>query len=204
MEVGEHVRESGPMTRVPGWLLFLVLSALTVLVCLLSFLKEGGEAGLHAWVRDSARFATAYFGTAFVTSSLVRLWPVPWTLWLRHRRRAMGLSFALAMTIHLAGLTALWASGPEAFIQGTGLLTWFGGGTAYGFIYLLAFTSSDAAQRALGLRNWQRLHTFGGWVIWIVFTQTLTFGVLAGEGAQWVPALFMWGVAGLRLVTFRR
>ena len=52
MEVDEHGRESEPMSRVPGWLLFLVLSALTVLVCLLSFLKEGGEAGLHAWVRD--------------------------------------------------------------------------------------------------------------------------------------------------------
>lgn len=33
----------------------------------------------------------------------------------------------------------------------------------------MAFTSSDAAMRALG-KNWKRLHTFGIHFVWLIFT----------------------------------
>lgn len=189
---------------VPGWALWLVLCSLATVVCLLSFLVEGGEAGLHAWVRESARFSTAYFGTAFAASSLHGLWPRPWTTWLRGRRRAIGLSFAWVMTVHLAGIAALAVFYPDPFLVDRGLVTWLGGGTAYFFIYALAFTSSDRAQRMLGLSAWRRLHKVGSWVIWIVFTETLTLGVIMGDRSRLVPALFMWMVAALRLFAYRR
>ena len=198
------VRGFLPPKGLGGGVLFALLATLGTCVCLGVLLAEGGETGLHAWIRNTARFSTAYFGVAFVTSSLLVFWRIPWILWLRRNRRVIGLAFAFTMTLHLGGLAALAHFYPEPFLSGVSLLTLLGGGTAYVFIYLLAFTSTDSAQRALGLRNWQRLHRVGGWVIWIVFTQTLTLGVMSGDGSRLFSALFMWTVGALRLIAYRR
>ena len=193
-----------PPKSLGGGVLFAALAALGTGVCLGAYLVDGGETGLQAWIRNTARFSTGYFGVAFVTSSLLVFGRGPWTLWLRRNRRVIGLAFAFTMTLHLAGLAALAYFYPEPFLSGVGLLTLLGGGTAYAFIYLLAFTSSDSAQRALGLRRWQWLHTIGGWVIWVVFVETLTLGVIEGDRSRLASAVFLWAVGAMRLIASRR
>lgn len=47
-------------------------------------------------------------------------------------------------------------------------MTLAGGALAYAFIYLMALTSNDAAQRAMG-RWWKRLHIVGLHYIWLIF-----------------------------------
>ena len=46
------------------------------------------------------------------------------------------------------------------------------GGGAYVMIALMALTSNDAAQRAMGHRNWKLLHAVGGWWVLVIFTNS--------------------------------
>ena len=186
-----------------GWPLFFLLSGIALAACMLA-LGSADEPGVRALVRLSARFAAAYFIAAFVASSLLSLRRSAATLWLRRNRRPIGVAFAFAHTIHLAGLGALAIKYPSPFLEHLSLLTVVGGGLAYLFIYAMAFTSSDAAVRALGPQNWQRLHWWGGWVIWVVFTQTVTLGALAGEASQIVPALAFWLAVTIRILGWSR
>lgn len=185
-----------------GWRLFFVLAVAESLLCLW-LLGAGGETGLSSLIRNSARISELLFAAAFAASSLVALARSSATLWLRRNRRYIGVAFAWAHTIHLAGI-ASFAATSEEFVAGLDPLTLVGGGVAYLFVYLMAFTSSDAAQRALGMRNWQRLHRVGGWVIWAIFTQTLTMGVLFGEWMRLPGAILMWGAFVLRLASRQR
>ncbi len=121
------------------------------------------RAGLAA--RWTARAGLPLFLVAFLASTLARRWPRPATRALLRRRRQWGLGFALAHTIHLAAL------GINVIIYAPGR-TWqslAGGGLAYAILYLMALTSTDGWQRRLG-KWWRRLHRFGLYYIWFIFT----------------------------------
>jgi DMSO/TMAO reductase YedYZ heme-binding membrane subunit len=49
---------------------------------------------------------------------------------------------------------------------------WVFGGLAYGFVFLMALTSTDQAQRWMGMKNWKRLHFVGSHWIWTLFLLT--------------------------------
>lgn len=121
------------------------------------------RAGLAA--RWTARAGLPLFLIAFLASTLVRRWPGAATRALVRRRRQWGLGFALAHTIHLAAL------GVNILVYAPGR-TWqslLGGGLAYAILYLMALTSTDSWQRRLG-RWWRRLHIFGIYYLWFIFT----------------------------------
>lgn len=114
--------------------------------------------------RYTARVSFPIFLLTYAASSLVQLWPQPiWKAVLRHRRQ-WGLGFAFAHTVHLGALA--WFN---IVIQNMpGLQSLLGGGLAYGLMYLMALTSNDASQVALGIW-WKRLHTIGIHWIWFIF-----------------------------------
>ncbi|MBK9002611.1 MAG: hypothetical protein IPM67_03980 [Sphingomonadales bacterium] len=113
--------------------------------------------------RWTARAALPLFLITYLASSLYRLAPNAATRGIVQRRRQWGLAFALAHSIHLAALLVnitLYRPRPLASLAG--------GALAYGFIYLMALTSNDAAQRAMG-RWWKRLHSVGLHYTWLIF-----------------------------------
>ena len=81
------------------------------------------------------------------------------------QRRALGLAFATAHTIHLGALVTFHLLAGEV----PKLLSLIVGGGAYAAMFAMVVTSNDASVRRLG-RNWVRLHKVGIYWLWLVFT----------------------------------
>lgn len=166
------------------------------------------EAGLRMGIRATARTSVVLFSLAFAASALRRRWPVPVTTWLLRNRRQLGVSFAVSHGIHLLLIVALAGFTWAGFLANTPTITLIFGGLAYVFIALMTLTSFDATAAWLGPRAWQRLHTVGAYLVWIIFAQNFFrmavmspfywpyAAPLAGAMAvRWVPASRPAGVA---------
>ncbi len=157
------------------------------------------EQSWRAAVRLTARSSALLFLLAFGAAAATALWPGRFTRWARRNRRYLGLSFAASHTIHaftfinLAGLSATLGSQ----VLSTGMLAV--GGIGYFFIIALAATSSDTAQRILGMRWWRRLHAVGTHWLWLQFL--ISFVKHASDHPEdWIGVFLMLAVMALRIV----
>ena len=138
---------------------------------------SSGSAPDERWqlaARYTARFSFSIFLPVFVASAWNRLAPGRVSRFLVRRRRALGLAFATAHTVHLVALVTY------NVVAGTrpDVATLVGGGGAYLILFAMAATSNDASVRRLG-RNWLRLHKLGVYWLWFVFALSYagrTFG----------------------------
>jgi len=76
-------------------------------------------------------------------------------------RRWIGLSFASSHFIHLGLIISMTVFFPDPFVREQSMAQWVFGGLAYGFVLLMALTSTDQAQHWMGMKNWKRLHFVG-------------------------------------------
>lgn len=194
-------------TRRTGWaederLLFVLIAALLAMSAIIVAVAGTCIDGTRMLIRATARSSLLIFLAAFAASSLARLWPAPTTRWMIRNRRWLGLGFAFSHLVHLIAILWLFgAYGGET--PPPPMRTIVGGGIAYVFIALLAATSWNGAVRALGARNWQRLHKAGVWYIWLIFM--VSYGGRAAINALYLPpALLLVGAAALRLGASRR
>lgn len=133
--------------------------------------------------RWTARVGRPLFLAAFTASSLAKLWPNAITRSLWQARRWWGLGFAACHTAHLYALVRyLEISGEERPLPALAA-----GSLAYLLMFAMAATSNDAAMKALG-RNWKRLHTAGGYSLWLIFT--LSYGLRLAEPDKLPEALY--------------
>jgi DMSO/TMAO reductase YedYZ heme-binding membrane subunit len=160
-----------------------------------------GDTPLEEWrlaARYTARFSFPIFVLAFVASSWNRLAPSPASRFVMRRRRALGLAFATAHTIHLGALVTY------NVLAGTtpGLAALVGGGGAYALMFAMVITSNDASVRRLG-HNWVRLHKVGIYWLWFVFTASYG-GRTFGDKPEFAPffALLVAGF-GVRIAAAR-
>lgn len=167
--------------RIPIWL-FGVTAAASLGTVAGSYAFFGlNETGYGLAARYTVRVSFPLFLLAYLARPLARLWRHDASRWLLRNRRYLGLSFALAHTIHLAAFTALFVHLGVA----PGIETLIGGGGAYLVMFLMAATSNNASLRTLG-PNWRRLHLFGMHYLWFIFAFSY-FGRLAetrGEGSS--------------------
>jgi DMSO/TMAO reductase YedYZ heme-binding membrane subunit len=130
---------------------------------------EPGPEEVRATIRVTAFTSAVPFLVVFVTSAAHYFLRSAATRWLMANRRYLGLSVAASHFWHLVAIVALirWYPGGEPIATATIV---FGGG---GFVLLglMAATSNDASQRALG-RGWGWLHKLGVYVLWIDFIVT--------------------------------
>lgn len=152
----------------------------------------------HA-ARYTARVGFPLLILAYVARPLHQLSPSGLSKATLARRRWIGLGFAISHTIHLGALIiALQLSGEER-----PLVTILGGGFAYVLLYAMAFTSTAAAQRAMG-RWWKRLHRFGIHYLWLIFAQSY-LGRAFDPERMWVGVIFgsiAFAAAGLRFAAW--
>lgn len=194
-------------TKRTGWaederLLFVLIAALLAMSAIIVAVAGTGIDGTRMLIRATARSSLLIFLAAFTASSLARLWPAPTTRWMIRNRRWLGLGFAFSHLVHLIAI--LWLFGVYGGeTPPPPMRTIIGGGIAYVFIALLAATSWNGAVRALGARNWQRLHKAGVWYIWLIFM--VSYGGRAAINPLYLPpAMLLVGAAALRLVASRR
>lgn len=176
------------------------LSTIFALGCV-SIGLAAGAAPDERWqlaARYTARLAFLLFLPVYVASAWHRLAPGAASRFVMRRRRAFGLGFAAAHTVHLGALTSYqltvgrWPDLPTLVV----------GGGAFVAMFAMAATSNDAAVRRLGSR-WRRLHTVGVHWLWFVFTFSYAGRVLGGRLA-FVPFLLAaLGALGLRLAAAR-
>lgn len=108
-------------------------------------------------------------------------------------RRYFGLSAALSHTVHFGYVCAyLMVSGEP--IDWTTVVF---GGAAFGLMWMMALTSHNKAQRAMGLW-WRRVHLVGMHYIWLIFMQTFV-GVALAASSGWAQAMSVLGFVALGL-----
>jgi methionine sulfoxide reductase heme-binding subunit len=190
------------MQRISSIALISVAGLLTVMVGLVGFTFYGGwsQEGAKASAALTARWSFIWFLLAWSASSMATLWPGGWRSLLLARRRALGLSFAMAHLVH-AGffLVAIVIFG--VFVPA---VTIAGGGAGYVFIAIMAATSNNYSQRRLGIKNWRRIHTSGGWAVMAIFGFTY-FGRVFENPMVGLPAMTLIVLAlGLRMAAARK
>ncbi len=162
------------------------------------FARDGwSDFGLRGAIRVTARCSFVLFLAAFSASSLALLLPSRATRWQLANRRYFGISFALSHLVHGAAIVTL------AVRTGGGSLTarlvgLSAAGVLYGFIVFMLVTSFDRPAAWVGPRVWKRVHTIGGYLIFVTFLAS--YGVKAFESPAYLPQVTaLLAVLGLRI-----
>ena len=150
-------------------------------------------------IRVTAFTSALPFLLVFVARPLHRLRPSAATRWLMINRRYLGLSVAASHWWHLVAIIAFvsWYVGDGPGIQP---LTKLFGTAGFVMLGLMAATSNDASQRALG-RGWRWLHLVGVWIVWIDFIFTYS-GSMTVAPLHAVMTLLFAAALGLRIAAF--
>lgn len=179
----------------------LAWAALSGLVCAAAWIaidatEPVGMERLHLLNRTLVRIGLPLFLAAFLASSLRRLFPSSvFTRRLLAERRGIGVAWAVAHLIHAAAIIRLGVFKPADF--GFDFAFFFG---ALGFVFTIAMlaTSNDAAVRALGGKNWARLHRYG--IRYLMFIYLFSYGGRFSTDRSWWPFLaLILGAIGVRI-----
>ena len=170
------------------------LTALATLVILAGLGVHFGVSGwtstsVKAGIDATGRSSLALFSIAFVASSVHRLWPSSLSQWMLQNRRWIGLSFASSHAIHLVLIIAMSFDFPDPFLSGQPAGKWLLGGIGYLFVALMAMTSSNSAQRLMGMKHWKRLHLIGSYWLWAQFFLTYVSHIKKGPADFYAPFL---------------
>jgi len=123
-------------------------------------------------IRSTAKLSFILFMASFVASSLHHYMKNSLTKWLLDNRRYIGVSFAISHYIHLSMLILMTLHINFNVFEDRGLFRTAFGATAYIFITLMTLTSFDKTRNLFGVRNWKRIHTVGGYLLWVIFAKS--------------------------------
>ena len=156
-----------------GWRITTLVTFLIVVGLMVNFGLAGWNAPAITHAIDATgRSSLILFAIAFTASSVESLWPSSLSRWSLRNRRWIGLSFASSHFIHLGLIISMTVFFPDPFVRDQSMAQWVFGGLAYGFVLLMALTSTDQAQRWMGMKTWKRLHFVGSHWIWVLFLLT--------------------------------
>ena len=179
-----------------GWRLTgLIGTGLIAMATAAYLLTPDHVAGAREVIRLTARTSLMLFLLAFTASAMERLYPSPFTRWLRENRRYLGVSFAISHFVHLAAIIALARLDYGIFLELTNLVTYVGGGLGYLLIVLMTATSFDRTAALIGPRAWHLLHAIGMWYICLSFA--LNFGKRVPITPLYLVPVVLIGLAGV-------
>lgn len=186
-----------------GWCLTLTtIAALLLMAVIAVYVSPSDVEGVSLVIRLTARTSLILFLLVFIASSLAKLVPTPFSLWLRANRRYLGVAFAGSHVIHAAALVTFAQLNPTLFSQLTSIGTYIAGGIAYIFIILMTITSFDGPARIVGRKLWEVIHTSGIWFIWISFI--ISFGKRIPKSEYYIiPVCILVLAMTIRLIAMR-
>jgi hypothetical protein len=161
----------GTQFPLQGWQI-VGFSALTVgtIVGVIWLFHGIDEQGMRMAIRATARTSTILFLSAFVASSLHKLWSTSLSAWLLKNRCYLGISMAVSHTYHAIALFGLWfvTAGAAPHLDPLG---------TFGYVLLLAMTVTSFNRPAawLGKRGWRILHNTGMHFFWLGFLFEYSF-----------------------------
>jgi methionine sulfoxide reductase heme-binding subunit len=152
-------------------------------------------------VRITGIVGFLFFTLPFTASAWSAMAPSGVTRWLRSRRRYLGITFAIAMAIHVS--LVIWLVRVSPKVPAPPII-FIVGGIGYGFIAALFVTSFDAPTDWLGPRRWRRLHVMGLWYLWMVFVLVFAGGLLFAPMLYSLLLAIAFGAAAMRWAHRRR
>jgi len=161
---------------------------------------EPGAEEVRAVIRATAFTSAVPFLLAFSASALDRLRRSAATRWLMQNRRYLGLSVAASHFWHLLAIIVLarvYGSGGNPISR----LTLVFGSAGFVALGLMAATSNDASQRALG-RAWGWLHLVGAYIVWVDFIFTYYIGTTTSAPFHAVMTLAFAAAWVVRVLAF--
>ncbi len=179
--------------------LLAVISLAIALMCA-ALLATGDPA--HLVVRWTARTSFTLFALAYAARPAVQLWPCRATKRLLAERKWLGLGFAVSHTFHLAGIVALAAPDPAAFLRAQGPSVAIAL-VMYVLLVAMAITSIDRVKRAMSRRAWKRLHATGMHLAWLIFVATYA-GAIGRSPLFALPVVVAVAIAAMRCVAWLR
>lgn len=159
-------------------------------------------AAAHAVVRWTARTSAVLLALAYVARPAVQLWPSPRTKALLARRKWIGLGFATSHAFHAAGIIAIGAVDPAAFVAGLNAGSYLGM-VGFALIAAMAITSRDDVKRRMSKRAWTVLHRTGIHAFWVIFAATYA-GRVSIAPVYAVPLAAYLAIAAVRCAAFVR
>jgi DMSO/TMAO reductase YedYZ heme-binding membrane subunit len=146
--------------------------ALSAAIASAMYLRAAGttDENLNLLLRLTARISFMTYLLIFVARPLRQIFPRNGTRWLSGERRSFGIAFAAMHSVHLGLIAYRFSTIPGLEYPVSSALL---GGTAYALMYLMLITSFDRPARALGPKNWRRLHKIGLYYIGLIFLSTL-------------------------------
>ena len=123
-------------------------------------------------IRSTAKCSFILFMFAFVASSLHHYLKNPFTKWLLANRRYIGVSFAISHYLHLTALVLMTMYIDFNVFEDRGVFKTAVGAIAYLFMTLMTLTSFDRTRNLFGVKNWKRIHTIGGYLLWVIFAKS--------------------------------
>lgn len=176
--------------KLQGWAITGSVVVLVIVFLAIHFAVSGwSAASITSGIDATGRSSLILFSIAFIASSLHRLWTTPLTTWALQNRRWIGLSFAGSHFIHLSLILAISLGFPEPFLSEQSTGKWVFGGLGYLFLLLMALTSTNSAQRWMGMKNWKRLHLVGSYWLWAQFLLTYVEHTKEGPRGFYLPFL---------------
>ena len=157
-----------------GWSLTGLISIVLIgnVLVTLAILDITEKETVSVLIRSSAKFSFILFMSAFTASSLHHYVKSRFTKWLLVNRRYIGVSFAISHYIHLFMLILMTIHINFNVFEDRGLFRTAVGATAYAFITLMTLTSFDKTRDLFGSSNWKRIHTIGGYLLWVIFAKS--------------------------------
>ena len=183
--------------------LAIAVSALTLLASAGWIVAGGTEvANVSAWVRATAWGSALFFLMTFVARPLHQLRRSAQSGWLLRNRRYLGVSAAFIHFVHFIGVVWVLRAFADEGYAADALTLIFGG---FGFVvyFAMGLTSNDASVARLGRENWKRLHTYGSYYVWFIYSFTLFGSAVSGRAAAALLLAAFVSALGLRIATAR-
>lgn len=173
------------------WKLVKVVLSASILFFACNFLYLGyTEEAVRQCIAWSARIDVVLFMLAFGANAIHKYFRNSLSFWVMMNRPFFGISFAILHLLHLGFLILLQQVFHPVFTLADSFALFAGGG-AYLFIVLMLLTSFSPFKKMLSKSNWKRLHTIGGWWIWIVFMSSYWKRVLGEEYGYVILAVLL-------------
>lgn len=157
-----------------GWRLtqLIGVALFTNFILILVLNDSSDKETVSLLIRTTAKLSFVLFMLAFVASSLFYYIKNGFTTWLLKNRRYLGVSFAISHYIHLAALLFMTLHIEFNVFEDRGLFRTAIGALAYAFVTVMTITSFDRTRNLFGKNNWKRIHTFGGYLLWVIFAKS--------------------------------
>ena len=186
-----------------AWQLVQVIMGITIFSYAVVFFLSGfQEESTRQTIRLSARFSVVLFCIAFAASAFHKWGKNSFSWWVFMNRKFFGITFAFNHLIHLFFLFILQKEFHPVFNQAASF-SLFAGGMAYLFIVLMLLTSFSFFEKMISRKNWKRLHTVGGYWIWVIFMSSNLKRVVNGEWGYSVVVVLLVVVILMRLWKLR-